>query len=173
MENNTLVRYAGLDKNDIVNGKGFNVSFWTQYCPHKCKGCHNPETWAKDGGTLIEYNQLLQEILEAIKANGIIRNFSILGGEPLCEENISLVKNLIRDIKKIYPDILIYCWTGYDFEEIKEKYKEILKDINVLIDGKFILKQRDVTLTLRGSSNQRVIDIQKSLKENKIIEIKE
>ena len=168
-----LVRYSGLDKNDIVNGKGFNVSFWTQYCPHRCKGCHNPETWSKNGGILIEYNQLLQEIIEAIHANGIIRNFSILGGEPLCEENISLVKNLIRDIKKIYPDILIYCWTGYDFEEIKEKYKEILKDINVLIDGKFILKQRDVTLTLRGSSNQRVIDVQKSLKENKIIEIKE
>ena len=168
-----LVRYSGLDKNDIVNGKGFNVSFWTQYCPHRCKGCHNPETWSKNGGILIEYNQLLQEIIEAIHANGIIRNFSILGGEPLCEENISLVKNLIRDIKKIYPDILIYCWTGYDFEEIKEKYKEILKDIDVLIDGKFILKQRDVTLTLRGSSNQRVIDIQKSLKENKIIEIKE
>lgn len=168
-----LIRYAGLDKNDIINGKGFNVSFWTQYCPHRCKGCHNPETWSKNGGILIEYNQLLQEIIEAIHANGIIRNFSILGGEPLCEENISLVKNLIRDIKKIYPDILIYCWTGYDFEEIKEKYKEILKDINVLIDGKFILKQRDVTLTLRGSSNQRVIDIQKSLKENKIIEIKE
>lgn len=95
-----LVRYAGLDKNDIVNGKGFNVSFWTQYCPHKCKGCHNPETWAKDGGTLIEYNQLLQEIIEAIKANGIIRNFSILGGEPLCEENIYLVNSLIKDIKR-------------------------------------------------------------------------
>lgn len=166
-----LVRYAGLDKNDIVNGKGFNVSFWAQYCPHKCKGCHNPETWAKDGGTLIEYNQLLQEIIEAIKANGIIRNFSILGGEPLCEENIYLVNSLIKDIKKIYPDILIYCWTGYDFEEIKEKYKEILKDIDVLIDGNFILEKRDITLQLRGSSNQRVIDVKKSLKENKTITI--
>ena len=166
-----LVRYSGLDKNDIVNGKGFNVSFWTQYCPHRCKGCHNPETWSKNGGILIEYNQLLQEIIEAIHANGIIRNFSILGGEPLCEENISLVKNLIRDIKKIYPDILIYCWTGYDFEEIKEKYKEILKDIDVLIDGNFILEKRDITLQLRGSSNQRLIDVKKSLKENKTITI--
>ena len=73
-----LVRYAGLDKNDIVNGKGFCVSFWTQYCPHRCKGCHNPETWSKDGGLLIEYNDLLQEIIEAIKSNNIIRNFSIL-----------------------------------------------------------------------------------------------
>lgn len=168
-----LIRYAGLDKNDIINGKGFNVSFWTQYCPHRCEGCHNPETWSKNGGILIEYNQLLQEIIEAIQANGIIRNFSILGGEPLCKENIKLTYNLTKDIKEVYPNILIYCWTGYNFEEIRKEYKEILKNIDVLIDGKFILKQRDVTLTLRGSSNQRVIDIQKSLKENKIIEIKE
>lgn len=164
-----LVRYAGLDKNDIVNGKGFCVSFWTQYCPHRCKGCHNPETWSKDGGLLIEYNDLLQEIIEAIKSNNIIRNFSILGGEPLCDENVSLVNNLIKDIKQIYPNILIYCWTGYNFEDIKDKYKEVLSNIDVLIDGKFIAEQRDVSLHLRGSSNQRVIDCKKSLLENKII----
>lgn len=164
-----LIRYAGLDKNDIVNGKGFCVSFWTQYCPHRCKGCHNPETWSKDGGLLIEYNDLLQEIIEAIKSNNIIRNFSILGGEPLCDENISLVNNLIKDIKQIYPNILIYCWTGYNFEDIKDKYKEVLSNIDVLIDGKFIAEQRDVSLYLRGSSNQRVIDCKKSLLENKII----
>lgn len=164
-----LVRYAGLDKNDIVNGKGFSVSFWTQYCPHKCKGCHNPETWSKNGGILIEYSKLLQEIIEAIKANGIIRNFSILGGEPLCEENIYLVNSLIEDIKKIYPNILIYCWTGYNFEEIKEKYKETLENIDVLIDGKFILEKRDVTLQLRGSDNQRIIDCKKSLKDKEIL----
>ena len=164
-----LVRYAGLDKNDIVNGKGFCVSFWTQYCPHRCKGCHNPETWSKDGGLLIEYHDLLQEIIEAIKSNNIIRNFSILGGEPLCDENVSLVNNLIKDIKQIYPNILIYCWTGYNFEDIKDKYKEVLSNIDVLIDGKFITEQRDVSLYLRGSSNQRVIDCKKSLLENKII----
>ena len=164
-----LVRYAGLDKNDIVNGKGFCVSFWTQYCPHRCKGCHNPETWSKDGGLLIEYHDLLQEIIEAIKSNNIIRNFSILGGEPLCDENVSLVNNLIKDIKQIYPNILIYCWTGYNFEDIKDKYKEVLSNIDVLIDGKFIAEQRDVSLYLRGSSNQRVIDCKKSLLENKKI----
>lgn len=164
-----LVRYAGLDKNDIVNGKGFCVSFWAQYCPHKCKGCHNPETWSKDGGILIEYNDLLQEIIEAIKSNNIIRNFSVLGGEPLCDENISLINNLIKDIKQIYPNILIYCWTGYNFEDIKDKYKEVLSNIDILIDGKFIVEQRDVSLYLRGSSNQRVIDCKKSLLENKVI----
>lgn len=164
-----LIRYAGLDKNDIVNGKGFCVSFWTQYCPHRCKDCHNPETWSKDGGILIEYNDLLQEIIEAIKSNNIIRNFSILGGEPLCDENVSLVNNLIKDIKQIYPNILIYCWTGYNFEDIKDKYKEVLSNIDVLIDGKFIAERRDASLYLRGSSNQRVIDCKKSLLENKII----
>lgn len=169
MENNTLVRYAGLDKNDIVNGKGFCVSFWTQYCPHKCKGCHNPETWSETGGLLIEYDNLLKEILQAISANGILRNFSLLGGEPLCEENIDLIEKLIKDIKQQYPNILIYCWTGYRFEDLRQKYKNVLQDIDVLIDGKFILEQRDITLKWRGSSNQRVIDCKKSLAENKII----
>ena len=164
-----LVRYAGLDKNDIVNGKGFCVSFWTQYCPHKCNGCHNPETWSKDGGLLIEYHDLLQEIIEAIKSNNIIRNFSILGGEPLCDENVSLVNNLIKDIKQIYPNILIYCWTGYNFEDIKDKYKEVLSNIDVLIDGKFIAEQRDVSLYLRGSSNQRVIDCKSSIISKKVV----
>jgi len=112
MENNMLIRYAGLDKNDIVNGKGFCVSFWAQYCPHRCKGCHNPETWSETGGLLIEYDNLLKEILQAICANGILRNFSLLGGEPLCEENIDLIEKLIKDIKQQYPNILIYCWTG-------------------------------------------------------------
>ena len=169
LSGNMLIRYAGLDKNDIVNGKGFCVSFWTQYCPHKCKGCHNPETWSETGGLLIEYDNLLKEILQAISANGILRNFSLLGGEPLCEENIDLIEKLIKDIKQQYPNILIYCWTGYRFEDLRQKYKNVLQDIDVLIDGKFILEQRDITLKWRGSTNQRVIDCKKSLAENKII----
>lgn len=164
-----LVRYAGLDKNDIVNGKGFCVSFWTQYCPYKCKGCHNPETWSAVGGKLIEYDDLLKEILEAISANGILRNFSILGGEPLCENNIELINHLIVDIKKEYPNILIYCWTGGRFEELVKEYEKTLSLIDVLIDGPFILEQRDVTLKLRGSSNQRIINCKQSIKEKKII----
>lgn len=160
------VRYAGLIENDIVDGKGFNVSFWTQYCPFHCKGCHNPETWSKDGGEIIEYNDLLDKILKAIKANGIIRNFSILGGEPLCEENIKLVTKLVKDIKKEYPNILIFCWTGYTFKELISNFNnipEVLKYIDILIDGKFILEQRDVSLYLRGSKNQNIIDVKKSL----------
>lgn len=163
------VRYAGLDKNDIVNGKGFSVSFWVQYCPHRCKGCHNPETWSKTGGILVDYDDLLKEIVEAISANGVKRNFSILGGEPLCEENIDLVNKLVLDIKKIFPEILIFCWTGYTFEDLIKTKKELLSNIDVLIDGKFILEERDITLKLRGSKNQRVIKCKESIKENKIL----
>lgn len=166
------IRYAGLIENDIVDGKGFSVSFWTQYCPFHCKGCHNPETWDKDGGNLIEYNELLDKIIKVINKNGILRNFSILGGEPLCKENIDLVDKLINDIKKVYPTILIYCWTGYTLEELTDNFNNmpnVLKNIDVLIDGRFILEQRDVSLHLRGSSNQRVIDCKKSLKSEEII----
>ena len=152
MENNMLIRYAGLDKNDIVNGKGFCVSFWAQYCPHRCKGCHNPETWSETGGLLIEYDNLLKEILQAISANGILRNFSLLGGEPLCEENIDLIEKLIKDIKQQYPNILIYCWTGYKFEDLRQKYKNVLQDIDVLIDGKFLRTWTSITEAARELS---------------------
>ena len=163
------MRIANIKYNDIVDGDGVCVSVWFQGCPYKCKGCHNPETWSRTGGLLIEYDNLLKEILQAISANGILRNFSLLGGEPLCEENIDLIEKLIKDIKQQYPNILIYCWTGYRFEDLRQKYRNVLQYIDVLIDGKFILGQRDVTLKLRGSSNQRVIDCKKSLAENKVI----
>ena len=82
------MRIAGLIKNDMVDGSGFCVSLWTQGCPHRCPGCHNPETWDFNGGTIITLNELEKEILEALNANGVERNFSVLGGEPLCEENL-------------------------------------------------------------------------------------
>lgn len=81
------VRYANINKNDLINGEGVSVSFWTQGCPHHCKGCHNPETWNFQGGLEAPPMQILEEILDAIVANGIQRNFSVLGGEPLCVEN--------------------------------------------------------------------------------------
>lgn len=166
-----LVRYAGLDKNDIVNGKGFCVSFWTQYCPHKCKGCHNSETWDRNGGVLIEYSDLISQIIKSINANGILRNLSILGGEPLCKENIELVNNIINDIKNVYPNILIYCWTGYTFEELikNNTIRKTLSNIDILIDGKFILEQRDITLKLRGSKNQRIIKCKQSVNKKELV----
>lgn len=154
------MRYADLKKNDIVNGENVCVSFWTQGCPHKCNGCHNPETWSFSGGKEFTVGTL-HEIIEAINANNIQRNFSILGGEPLCEENLFLTNLVISEVHKYYPDIIIYLWTGYNYEDLLEDsnpyLKNILNHVNVLIDGPFIQEQRDITLHLRGSKNQRII----------------
>lgn len=154
------MRYADLKKNDIVNGENVCVSFWTQGCPHKCYQCHNPETWNFEGGKEFTVDTL-QEIISAINANGVQRNFSVLGGEPLCEENLFLTNLVVTEVRKHYPNITIYLWTGYIYEELLEDsspyLKNILDNINILIDGPFIQEQRDITLRLRGSKNQRII----------------
>ena len=156
------MNYAGLIENDIVNGEDVCVSFFVQGCPHHCPGCFNPETWDFDGGKPIPKDLLLQ-IENALTANGIKRNFSILGGEPLCEENLTFVYMLIRAIRKDFPDIKIYLWTGYTYEELAKandvRINNIFADIDYLIDGPFIQEKKDLTLKLRGSSNQRIINM--------------
>ena len=152
------MRIANIKYNDIVDGEGVCVSVWFQGCPHQCSGCHNPETWSFNGGYEIEYEELEKQVLEAIERNGIKRNLSLLGGEPLCELNLEYAIKLAAAAKQKYPDITIYCWTGYTLEQILKKYNNsILKNIDVLIDGLFILSQRDITLKLRGSTNQRIL----------------
>ena len=156
------MKYADLKYNDIANGPGIRVSFWVQGCPHKCYNCQNPETWDFNGGK--EFTaETLQEIKDALTANGIMRNLSILGGEPLCQENLFLTMLVIKEVKEQFPNINIYLWTGYTIEELKRKsnshLKYILNNIDVLIDGKYIEDQRDITLPLRGSSNQKIINI--------------
>lgn len=156
------MRYAGIIKNDISAGEGVNVSFFTQGCPHKCIGCHNPETWDFDGGKEFT-NETLVDILQSINANGVIRNFSIMGGEPLCQENLFLTSLVIKAVKENFPNIKIYLWTGYILEDLLKKKDnkilEILKNIDIIIDGPFIQEQRDITLPMRGSSNQRIINL--------------
>ena len=167
------MRIAGLIKNDMVDGSGFCVSLWTQGCPHRCPGCHNPETWDFNGGTEITLDELEKEIFEALNANGVERNFSVLGGEPLCEENLYDVAKIISKVRHNFPDRKIFVWTGYTYEELKEKNNPVLntlfKDIDVLIDGRFEINERDITIWLRGSRNQRVIDMQKTLTENRVV----
>lgn len=146
-------KYNTIIKNDTVNGKGVCVSFWVQGCPHHCKGCFNPETWSFKGG--IPYTgKTKTEILEAISANGIQRNFSILGGEPLASENLDMVDDIVRTVRAAYPDIKIYLWTGYDFEKIPNF--TLFNYIDVIIDGNFVEELKDLSLKLRGSSNQRI-----------------
>lgn len=153
-------RYAGLITNDFANGMGTCVSFWTQGCPHHCAGCQNPETWSFDGGKKLPTN-IRGQIIKAISANGIIRNFSILGGEPLCEENLEEVDQIITSVRTAYPHIKIFIWTGYTLEELQKTKNlhivNILSQIDVLIDGPFIQEEKDITLELRGSRNQRIL----------------
>lgn len=152
------MRYAAIENNDYINGEGMCVSFWVQGCPHKCEGCHNPEAWSFEGGQELP-NDYKGNIIKVISANGITRNFSVLGGEPLCPENLDLTLSTISAVRAAYPNIKIFLWTGYCLEDIKENpvVKEILEQINVLIDGPFIQEQRDITLKLRGSKNQRIL----------------
>lgn len=152
------VRFAAINKNDFINGEGVCVSLWMQGCPHHCKGCHNPEQWDFNSGNEIDIDILINEILIAIEANGIQRNFSILGGEPMAQRNISNTLYILEQIKKHFPKIKTYVWTGYTIEELLSLYnKEILQNIDILIDGRFILEERDITLKLRGSKNQRIL----------------
>lgn len=155
-----MKKYAGLIANDFANGVGTCVSFWTQGCPHHCYNCQNPETWDFEGGKDLP-SDIRGQITKAISANGIVRNFSVLGGEPLCEENIQEVNNIITSIRIAYPHIKIFVWTGYTLEQLKQKdnvyINKILQQIDVLIDGKYIDEKRDITLPLRGSSNQRIL----------------
>ena len=151
------MRYAGLETNDMINGEGVCVSFWTQGCPHKCENCHNPETWDFNGGENLP-NDIRGQIIKAISANGLTRNFSVLGGEPLCDYNIDLVTDIVGAVRIAYPNIKIFLWTGYLLEDFNERQKEVLSKIDILIDGPYIDSLRDITLKFRGSTNQRVLE---------------
>lgn len=153
------MRIAGIDKNDAVNGEGISVSIWFQGCPHHCFKCHNPETWNQDGGKEINRADLLEEIKKAIIKNGIVRNVSFLGGEPLAPYNVKDAIFLAQKIKEFSSKSKIYLWTGYTIEDFTEEMKEIYQYVDVIIDGKYIDNLRDITLPLRGSPNQRIIPI--------------
>lgn len=129
--------------------------------PHHCPGCHNPGTWDPNGGKDITIEELINTTIELIGANGIQRNLSILGGEPLAYYNISATAQLISAVKAHYPNIKIFLWTGFIFDDLLtfnlESINTILHSIDVLVDGPFILEKRDISLQLRGSSNQRIL----------------
>lgn len=162
------MKFIKIKDNDIANGVGITMSLWTQGCPHHCKGCFNTETWDFNKGK--EFTELdLKYIFDNINKNDIHRDLSILGGEPLCPQNIEGVINLCKEFKKIYPNKKIYIWTGYTLEEFNDTQKSILKYIDVIVDGKFMEEKRNLSLKLRGSENQRVINVKETLKNKKII----
>lgn len=157
------MKYAGIIENDIADSDdGISFSVWFQGCHFHCPGCHNQETWDFEGGKEIEFEVLLKKIKNGLLANGVTRNLSLLGGEPLCNENRKYVSKIIHSLKSEnkFDDVKIYCWTGYTKEELeKEKDNDInyiLQNLDTLVDGQFILDKRNITLKLRGSSNQRI-----------------
>lgn len=157
------MRYAGIIKNDFAAAPGVCTSFFTQGCPHHCPGCHNPETWDFKGGKEFTAD-VITELLEALQANGINRKLCIMGGEPLCPENQFLTYLVIKSIKEKLPNVEVYIWTGYNLSDLvhertDSRVKQILELTTAIIDGPYIEAERDITLPMRGSRNQRVIYI--------------
>ena len=160
------MRFAQIRKEDISNGPGIRVSLFVQGCNRHCDGCFNPETWDYDKGQI--FNQRIQELFLDLGKEKRITGFSILGGEPLDQGKCML--ELIKKIKERYPDKTIWMWTGHTYEDLTDEQMEIVKLIDVLVDGPFIISQRCPSKRFRGSMNQRIIDIKKTL-ESGIIAI--
>lgn len=163
------MRYNKIRKMDISNGEGVRVSLFVQGCSFHCKNCFNQETWDFNGGKEFTTAEI-QKIIE-LADKDYIAGLSILGGEPLHNNNVDEVFHIVATFKEKFPNKDIWLWTGFKFEDaIKDsKRKFILRNIDVLIDGQFEEDKKDLTLKWRGSSNQRVIDCKKSLAENKVI----
>lgn len=163
------MRYNKIRKMDISNGPGVRVSIFMQGCIFNCKNCFNPETHDFNGGKEFS-DKTIERILELCEAE-YVEGLSILGGEPMHPKNIEATTRLAKAFKEKFPNKTIWSWSGYLFHESLMD-KEVMKYIDVLVDGRYVDELRNPTLHYRGSSNQRVIDVQKSLKENKVIELK-
>lgn len=162
------MNYATIKKNDIANGEGVRVSLFVSGCRHHCKNCFNREAW--DFGYGAPYTEEIeQEILDALKPM-YVAGLSLLGGEPFEPENQETVLSLVKKVKALYPEKNIWCYTGFLFENIRDGRvgdanvaNELLSHIDVLVDGRFVEEQKDLSLLFRGSVNQRILDLPKSL----------
>ena len=162
------LRIAGTVNDSIVDGPGIRFTVFVQGCPHNCKGCHNPQTHDFAGGTVTT----TEALLEKIKGNPLLDGVTFSGGEPFCQAEA--LASLGSEIKKLGLDIITY--TGYTFEKLYEEraqkhWNDLLAVTDYLIDGPFILEQKDWAIKFRGSSNQRYLDCQDSLRNGKVIEI--
>lgn len=165
------MRYNKIRKMDISNGPGVRVSIFVQGCAFNCKGCFNPETHDFNSGkefTTMEANKIIQ-----LANKDYINGLSVLGGEPLHPKNIESVSMLCEYFKYKYPYKTIWLWSGFRYEDILERENNynIFNYIDVLVDGQFKEEYHNPTLRWKGSSNQRVIDVQSSLKEERVVEL--
>ncbi len=169
------MNYGEIKKNDIANGLGVRVSLFVSGCRHCCKNCFNSDTWSFSYGKPFT-KETENEIIEALKPD-FVNGFSLLGGEPFEPENQEELVKLLKRIKKEFPNKDIWCYTGFLLDEEllgnsranTEHTKEMLSLIDVLVDGRFVEELKDISLKFRGSSNQRVIDVKKTLKTNEIV----
>lgn len=161
---------AGFYDESISNGLGWRAVLFVSGCPHHCPGCHNKI--AQDYNYGEKFNK--EEVINRIMDNSILKGVTISGGEPLCRENISEVLDFIKEIKQKRPNFNIWCYTGYTLEQLEERNDKItdecLKEIDVLVDGRFVEERKDPTLKFRGSSNQRIIDIHETLKTKEVVQ---
>lgn len=166
---------AAIKKNDIANGVGVRVSLFVSGCRHRCKNCFNKEAWDFDFGEKFT-DETMEEIMSALDKD-FISGLTILGGEPFENENLGGVLAVVKECRKRFPQKNIWCYTGFDFAndflsgngERHQKIMDILSYIDVLVDGRFIEEKKDLSLLFRGSSNQNIIDVKKSLAENKLV----
>jgi anaerobic ribonucleoside-triphosphate reductase activating protein len=149
------MNYAEIKKVDIANGPGVRVSLFVSGCRNHCKGCFNPETWDFDYGRPFT-RETEDEIIEALRPSWI-QGLSILGGEPTEEENAAVLIPFLKRVRAVLPDKDIWLYSGYTYEALRDK--EILTLVDVLVDGPFLLEQKDAGLAFRGSRNQRIIDL--------------
>ncbi|OPX49549.1 anaerobic ribonucleoside-triphosphate reductase activating protein [Clostridium thermobutyricum] len=164
------MNYAQIRKFDVTNGPGVRTTLFVSGCTHKCDGCFNDKQQNFNYGN--EFNKETEDEFIKYTLNPQIKGVNILGGEPMQQTKDNTLLNLLKRIKKETAKP-IWLWSGYTYEQIisDPKKLELLNQVDVLIDGKFQIANRNISLKYRGSSNQRVIDVKKSLKENKVITI--
>ncbi len=169
------MNYATIKKHDVANGLGVRVSLFVSGCTHHCKGCFNPETWDFNYGTLFT-KETEEEIITALSKE-YITGLSLLGGEPFEPENQKVLAPFLTRVKSLFPHKDIWCYSGYNFESDMLTGKlgdssitdEMLKNIDILVDGEFVESLKDLSLRFKGSSNQRIIDVQKSMATDSLI----
>lgn len=160
---------AGFYDESISNGVGWRAVLFVSGCPHNCPGCHNKVAQDYNYGEKFDKEKIINRICE----NSILKGITISGGEPLCKENIPEVLDFIKDVKKVRPNFNVWCYTGYTLEQLEDRNDsvtdETLKNIDVLVDGRFIEAQKNPTLKFKGSANQRILDLQESLRERQTV----
>lgn len=169
-------RYAGIEFDDVANGHGLGAVFFTQHCPHHCKGCHNPSTWDENGGIPFTANTL-EKLMQYYDSVPFASRLTISGGEPFV--NLELVHYIVSEFNERFPYRYVWIYTGYTIETLLSMadetplIKDILQMCDVIVDGPFVQAQRDVTLQFRGSSNQRIINARWTLDCGKVCEMRE